>query len=163
APATHRRELLMTLRRALALAIFATAFLLPPLAPRAGASATLRPRLRAPQDAKGATLSEAIQRIQDEGMNRSQVMQTLSYLSDVKAHFDPLGTRRTDADLQRLADAKPGERRGGPGAPGGPGRGRFGGTPEQREQLQLVSRKLQLCQDEGAALVIEPSRRGDGG
>jgi hypothetical protein len=263
---------MMILRRAAAPALFAFAFLLPPAAPPAGAVAAARPRLLAAQDAKGPALSEAIQRIKDEGLNRSQVMQTLSYLSDVigprltgspnlrranewtrdqlaswglqsahleawgpfgrgwslqrfsaqvvepqdipliafpkawspgldgtltaevvyleakdeadlqkyrgqlkgkialisplvdvKAHFDPQGTRRTDADLQRLADAKPlapGARRGEPG--GGPGRGRFG-TPEQRAQLALANRKLQLCQEEGAALVIEASRRGDGG
>src|SRR6185369_13713988 len=46
----------------------------------------------------GGSLSEAIQRIKDEGMNRSQVMQTLSYLSDV------IGPRLTGSPNMKRAN-----------------------------------------------------------
>ncbi|HZM99657.1 MAG TPA: hypothetical protein VFB70_09700, partial [Pyrinomonadaceae bacterium] len=36
-----------------------------------------------PQTAPAADANDPVQRIKDEGINRSQVMQTLSYLSDV--------------------------------------------------------------------------------
>jgi carboxypeptidase Q len=77
---------------------------------------------------------------------------------EVRARFDPLGTRMTEKDLLGLADASP----SGQG-PGGPGRRRFQGGPGQVAQFRLSARKLQFLAEEGAAVVVEPSSRGDGG
>ena len=74
---------------------------------------------------------------------------------EVKARFEPLGTRRDDKDLLTLADA-PVPR------PGGGGR-RFQMTPEQRVAFQFGAKKLQFFSDEGAAVLIDASRAGDGG
>jgi hypothetical protein len=73
---------------------------------------------------------------------------------EVKARFDPLSSRRDEKDLLGLADA--------PEPRGGQRRG-FQMTPEQRAALQFNSRKYQFLQDEGAAVLIDPSRVGDGG
>jgi hypothetical protein len=111
---------------------------------------------------------------------------------DVPAHFEPLGTRKTDTELLVLADSPEPEGRGGrggrqaqgqpgqqiarggrgPGQPatGGPAaaanagpRGRFQMTPERRAQMELASKKLKYLMDEGAAMLVDPSTRGDGG
>ena len=76
-------------------------------------------------------------------------------MREVKAHFEPMGTRRDEKDLLALADAP--EPR-----PGGGGR-RFQLTPEQRVAFQFAAKKLQFFSDEGAALLIDASRAGDGG
>ncbi|CAN5778161.1 hypothetical protein BH18ACI4_BH18ACI4_19690 [soil metagenome] len=73
---------------------------------------------------------------------------------EVKAHFEALGTRRNEKDLLGLADApepKPGTPR------------RFQLTPEQRAAFNLAAKKNLFLHEEGAAVVIDPSRRGDGG
>ncbi len=80
----------------------------------------------------------------------------LTEAREVKPHYEALGHRQTDEELLRLADAEP----QGAGGPGGPGRFRF--TDEQRAAQQLLNKKWLMLQEEGAALVIEPSR-GDGG
>lgn len=72
---------------------------------------------------------------------------------EVRAHFEPEGRRQTDEQL--LALANDGSRAGGGGR-------NFQFTPEQRAARSLDSRKLQMCYDEGAAVLIEPGR-GDGG
>ena len=60
--------------------------------------------------------------------------------------FDPPAHRRTDEELLRLANAQPSaERRG------------LQFTPEQRSAEELDYRKWQLIQDEGAAVVMQPS------
>jgi carboxypeptidase Q len=78
---------------------------------------------------------------------------------ELKARFEPLGTRRDEKNLLALADALP------PG--GGLGRGAGGGgfrmTPEQRAAIQFNVRKLMFAQEEGAAILVDPSRAGDGG
>jgi carboxypeptidase Q len=77
---------------------------------------------------------------------------------ELKARFEPLGTRRDEKNLLALADALP--------PAGGPGRGAGGGfrlTPEQRAAVQFNVRKLMFAQEEGAAVLIDPSRAGDGG
>jgi hypothetical protein len=72
--------------------------------------------------------------------------------------FDAPGTRRDEKDLLALADApEPG--RGG----GGGGRGRFQATPEQRAAFAFSAKKLRFLHDEGAAVLVDPSRAGDGG
>lgn len=65
--------------------------------------------------------------------------------------FDPPAHRQTDEELLRLASAQPsGERRP------------FQFTPEQRSAEELNYRKWQLIQQEGAAVVIQPSYRDAG-
>jgi carboxypeptidase Q len=78
---------------------------------------------------------------------------------ELKARFEPLGTRRDEKSLLALADAP---------APGsGPNRGGVGSgfrmTPEQRAALQFNMRKLMFAQEEGAAVLVDASRAGDGG
>ena len=78
---------------------------------------------------------------------------------ELKARFEPLGTRRDEKSLLALADA--------PAPGGGPNRGGGGGgfrlTPEQRAALQFNVRKLMFAQEEGAAVLVDGSRAGDGG
>jgi hypothetical protein len=74
---------------------------------------------------------------------------------EVKAHFAPEGRRLTDEELLKMANAD---------APGSS----FGGrrpeqTQEQRAAQDLNNKKWRLCQSEGAAVVLEPGRNGDGG
>ena len=65
--------------------------------------------------------------------------------------FDPPAHRQTDEELLRLANAQPaGERRP------------FQFTPEQRSAEELNYRKWQLIQEEGAAVVMQPSYRDAG-
>jgi carboxypeptidase Q len=72
---------------------------------------------------------------------------------EIKASFEPLGERMTEKDLLKLADAPD---------PVATPRRRFQLTPEQRATAMLNAKKLQLAQDEGAALLVDTSR-GDGG
>jgi carboxypeptidase Q len=76
-----------------------------------------------------------------------------SGMREVKARFDPLSTRRDEKNLLGLADAS---------APTGSGQRRQM-NPEQRALAQFVNRKYQFFQEEGAAVLIDPSRIGDGG
>jgi carboxypeptidase Q len=73
---------------------------------------------------------------------------------EVKAHFEPLGERRDEKDLLRLADA--------PDPKSIPPR-QFQMNPQQRADAMLLAKKYQFFTDEGVAALIEPSRRGDGG
>ena len=82
-----------------------------------------------------------------------------SLMREVKAHFEAPGTRRDEKDLLSLADA-PEPRRGGGG--GGGGR-RFQVNPEQRAAFVFAAKKLRFLHDEGAAVLVDPSRAGDGG
>jgi carboxypeptidase Q len=75
-------------------------------------------------------------------------------LREVKARFEPPSTRRDEKDLLRLADA-PDPRVGTPR--------RFQQTPEQRAASNLVAKKNLFLHEEGAALLIDSSRLGDGG
>lgn len=72
---------------------------------------------------------------------------------EVKAHFEAPATRRDEKDLLTLADA--------PEPTSGGRRRQF--TPEQRAAQQFVSVKYKFFQEEGAAVLIDPSRIGDGG
>lgn len=72
----------------------------------------------------------------------------------VEARFNPLGTRRDEKNLLSLADAQP------PGASSGR---RFQQNPQQRAAAQFVNRKYQFFQEEGAAVLVDQSRSGDGG
>lgn len=79
-----------------------------------------------------------------------------SVMREVKAQFEATGTRLNEKELLALADAAEPAR-------GGAGRGRFGGTPEQRAAFAFAAAKLRFMYDEGAAVLIDPSRIGDGG
>lgn len=106
-------------------------------------------------------------------------------MREVRARFEPLGTRHTDESLQRLESGQ-GGRGGGPGTggPGGAGgRRRPGGgagtetvppgsgihdhedeqPPNFRANQQLAARKVAFFQEEGVAMLVDPSRNGDGG
>jgi carboxypeptidase Q len=74
-------------------------------------------------------------------------------MREVPAHFEAQGTRRDEKNLLALADAP--DPRLTPQRFGG-GRGNFAAA------FQFAGRKLQFFQQEGAALLIDPSR-GDGG
>jgi hypothetical protein len=76
-----------------------------------------------------------------------------SKMREVKARFEALGTRRDEKDLLSLADAP--EPR--PGAPRRPV------SAEQRAAQQFASKKVQFFHDEGAAMLVDSSRAGDGG
>src|SRR2546425_6537738 len=77
-------------------------------------------------------------------------------MREVKAHFDPQGTRRDEKNLLTLADAP---------LPRPAGRGGFTGNRNADfiALQQFNAKKLQFFTDEGAALLIDPSRAGDGG
>ena len=80
---------------------------------------------------------------------------------ELKAHFTPLGTRQDEKSLLALADSPaPG---GGRGFGGGGGGGGFRMTPEQRALVNFNARKLLFAQEEGAAVLADGSRAGDGG
>ncbi len=73
---------------------------------------------------------------------------------ELKAHFEPEGTRATEKDLLALADA--------PDPALGPAR-RFGQlTDEQRAAARFNAIKQMFYLQEGAALLVDPGR-GDGG
>jgi hypothetical protein len=71
---------------------------------------------------------------------------------EVKARFLPLASRETDSSLLAMANADPALPRGR--------RGRRSGEYLQRAIVEYE--RLQLCQEEGAAAILTPSR-GDGG
>ncbi|HEX8284449.1 MAG TPA: M20/M25/M40 family metallo-hydrolase [Pyrinomonadaceae bacterium] len=71
---------------------------------------------------------------------------------DPSAHFEPEGTRRTEKDLLDLANA--------PDPATAPPRPRQ--TPDARTAARFGAVKLNFFQEEGVALVVDPSR-GDGG
>ncbi len=75
---------------------------------------------------------------------------------EVKAQFEAPGTRRDEKDLLALADAP--EPR-----PGGGGGRRFNMSPEQRAAFQFASLKTRFFHEEGASLLVDVSRIGDGG
>lgn len=74
---------------------------------------------------------------------------------DVKAHFEPEAVRMTDTDLLNMANSAP---------TGGTGQGRRGQmSEEQRAAMAMVTKKWEMIYREGAGVVLEPSRIGDGG
>ncbi len=77
-----------------------------------------------------------------------------SGMREVKARFEAMGTRRDEKDLLGLADAP---------EPRGSLRRMFQMSPEQRTAMMFGAKKYQFLWDEGAAVVIDPSRIGDGG
>ena len=83
-----------------------------------------------------------------------------SPMREVKARFEAPGTRLDEKQLLALADAlepRPPQRGGGGGGPAG------GNAEAFRAAQRLTSAKYMFFQKEGAALLIDPSRIGDGG
>ncbi|MEA2206438.1 MAG: carboxypeptidase [Blastocatellia bacterium] len=78
-------------------------------------------------------------------------------MREIKARFLPLGTRLDEKALLALADAPAPGTGGGAGRPGG----RL--TPEMRAALQFNVRKQLFAIEEGVAVLVDPSRAGDGG
>lgn len=79
-------------------------------------------------------------------------------MRELKAEFTPQGTRRDDANLLTLANAPDPAtpRPAGPG--GGPGQqGNFAA------QFQFANKRFRFMHEEGAAILIDTSFRGDGG
>jgi hypothetical protein len=73
---------------------------------------------------------------------------------EIKANFTPLGERLDEKALLQLANA--------PDPVSSPRRQfRFG--PEQLAAARFAARKLQFISEEGAALLVDASRAGDGG
>ncbi len=82
-----------------------------------------------------------------------------SAMREVKAHFESLGNRLTDKELLALADAP--EPRAGQGR-----RTPLPDSPQFREFInnaKFNAAKAQFFTDEGAALLVDASRSGDGG
>ncbi len=75
-------------------------------------------------------------------------------MREVKARFEAPATRLNEKGLLTLADAPEPRPSGGR---------RFNLSPEQRAAAQFGSRKNQFFQEEGAALLVDASRIGDGG
>jgi hypothetical protein len=73
-------------------------------------------------------------------------------MREVKARFEAMGTRLDDKELLALADA--------PLPTAGAGRRN---SPELRAALMFACQKNQFFHDEGAALLVDASRAGDGG
>ena len=81
---------------------------------------------------------------------------------DVPARFEPLASRRTDKELLDLADApEPGGRTPGPPPSRAVAAGRS--APKYARGWSWPPRRAAFLADEGAALLIDPSRSGDGG
>jgi carboxypeptidase Q len=89
---------------------------------------------------------------QFKGKLRGAIVLT-SAMREVKAHFEPLGSRLDEKNLLALADA--------PEPASGSGGRRF--TPEFRAAQIFSMQKYLFFRDEGAAMLVEPSRAGDGG
>lgn len=77
-----------------------------------------------------------------------------SRMREVKAHFEALGTRLDEKELLALADAP---------EPGTTPRRAFQLSPELRAAQAFNARKNQFFAEEGAALLVDTSRGGDGG
>jgi hypothetical protein len=80
-------------------------------------------------------------------------------MREIRAHFEPQGTRATDRELLDLADAPdPASIR----RPAGPGPGGPGGPNNFQQQAQFNARRFRFLSEEGAAILIDAGR-GDGG
>ncbi len=74
---------------------------------------------------------------------------------EVKAHFEPKANRLTEKDLLGLADA--------PDPRLSPRRNRFQMTDEMRAAMKFAAQKFNFAFAEGAAVIVDGSRAGDGG
>ncbi len=79
----------------------------------------------------------------------------VSEVREVKADFGGMGTRRSDEDLKKMADAQPAQAPQGGGPGGGPGGNRAAAIFNAKRWNFLLS--------EGAAVVVDSSSKGSGG
>jgi carboxypeptidase Q len=94
-----------------------------------------------------------------------------SPVREVRARFEPLATRVAESNLLRMANAGPGDVRPNFGGRPTPATNsaavtnvaRVPGPRTNTPPFSLSSRVLSLAVQEGAALVVTPSREGDGG
>ena len=83
-------------------------------------------------------------------------------MREVKAWFNAPGSRYTDAELLAMSNAAP------PGG-GGPRQGGPAGAPNQeqiqrlREQREVAQKRADFLRTEGAAVLVDIGRNGDGG
>lgn len=75
----------------------------------------------------------------------------VSDIREVKADFGGMGTRRSDEELRRMADAQP-------AAGGGPG-----GNPNARQAAIFNAKRWNFLLSEGATVVVDSSTKGSGG
>lgn len=78
-------------------------------------------------------------------------------MRELKAEFTPQGTRRDEANLLNLANA-PDPASVRPGGGGGPG-----GNQNFQAQFQFANKRFRFMHEEGAAILVDTSFRGDGG
>ena len=102
-----------------------------------------------------------------KGQLRGKIV-LISQPVEVKAAFDPLGTRRDEKNLLTLANANPPGPGGGFGGGGGPRAAGGPMTAQERQQQQFqqtvfTARRMNMLVDEGAAAVVDVSPRGTGG
>src|SRR5437667_5282633 len=90
-----------------------------------------------------------------KGQLKGKIVLTAA-MREVKAHFEAPGMRRDEKNLLTLANAP---------MPRPAGRGGFGGGNANafRAQQLFNAAKYQFFQSEGAAILVDPSRAGDGG
>lgn len=80
-------------------------------------------------------------------------------MREVKAWFDAPGKRFNDEQLLALSNADPVTGGGrGPGGPGGPG-----GNQNFRQMAEFNNKKAEFIKSEGAAVLVDIGRIGDGG
>ncbi len=77
---------------------------------------------------------------------------------EVKAAFEGLGTRRSDDELKKMADAAPAAPPAGGPPQGGPNAG-----AAQRAAALFNTRRWNFLLSEGAAVVVDSSSKGSGG
>ncbi len=80
----------------------------------------------------------------------------VSDVREVKADFGGMGTRRSDEELKKMADAQPAQAPQG----GGPGGGGPGGN---RTAAIFNAKRWNFLLSEGAAVVVDSSSKGSGG
>ena len=75
---------------------------------------------------------------------------------EVKAAFEGLGTRRTEEELKKMAEAAPvAQQQGRPG--------NLGGNANQRQAMLFGIKRWNFLMSEGAAVVVDSSSKGSGG
>ncbi len=83
-------------------------------------------------------------------------------IREVKPHFEPEATRSTDKELLELADAPdPNDNKRPTGAPTSPEA--IGRMRQAKKRYFLAATRAQFYVQEGVALILDPSRAGDGG
>jgi hypothetical protein len=91
-----------------------------------------------------------------EGTLKGKIV-LVSPLREIAARFEPLGSRYSDEDLTGIAAPV------APGSTARPRQTRTAPTGPAAAALLAPALRLRFAQDEGAALVIDSSRTGDGG